>query len=105
MDHKDEALMTSKQRTFERQLNAANMRLKRAAARATGICQTCLKQPKEPVRSTCVDCTKLKRKWNDAHAAQAMQRTALKNQVDRFCVDCAMHAGHRVGCTAARIAA
>ena len=98
--------MTSKQRQFERQLdrtrNAAAMKIKRAAARATGICQTCLKQPKEPMRSTCADCTKLKRKWNDAHAAQAMQRTALKNQADRFCIDCAMHGGHRIGCTASQ---
>ena len=92
--------MTSKQRTFERMRNAAAQKIRRSSARATGICQTCLKQPKEPVRSTCVDCTKLKRKWNDAHAAQAMQRTALKNQVDRMCIDCQAHGWHRVDCTA-----
>lgn len=94
--------MTSKQRSFERTRNAAAMKIKRAAARSTGICQTCLKQPKEPMRSTCADCTKLKRKWNDAHAAQAMQRTAIRNRVDQFCLDCLAHGFHRVGCTSSQ---
>lgn len=68
-------------------------RRRRAAAKLIGMCSTCCIRRPPPEGKICDTCR--------VRIRSSMDKASRATVIDRFCVDCAMHHGHRVGCVAA----